>query len=60
MTDQADTAREPPTEWINALDRAEADVAVGRVFDGAAVRQRLRDSIARMTTNAARRPAKGG
>jgi hypothetical protein len=38
----------PPPHWIEALDRAESDFAAGRVYDGEAVRQRLRDSIGRM------------
>ena len=49
-----------PPEWIAALDRAEADVAAGRVSDGAAVRQRLRDSIKRMQDDAEAKGARGG
>ncbi len=37
-----------PREWLEALERADADVAAGRVRSGDAVRQRLRDSIRRM------------
>jgi hypothetical protein len=41
-----------PSGWLEALERAEADLAAGRVYDGAAVRQRLRDSIKRMQAEA--------
>ena len=37
-----------PKAWLDDLDCAEADLAAGRVFDGTAVRQRLRDSIKQM------------
>ncbi len=50
----------PPPHWIEALDRAEADVAAGRVYDGAAVRQRLRDSIRRMQAEADAKAAQRG
>ena len=48
MDDQGDIARAAPRHWVEALDRAEAKVAAGLAVDGAAVRQRLRDSVARM------------
>jgi hypothetical protein len=48
MDDQGDIARGAPRHWVEALDRAEAEVAAGLAVDGAAVRQRLRDSVARM------------
>ena len=57
MTDQPDTTRDPPQALVEALDRAEADVAAGRVSDGVAVRQRLRDSIKRMQAGTTTRAA---
>lgn len=50
----------PPEVWTDALDRADADVAAGRVFDGSAVRQRLRDSAKRMQADAEVKAARGG
>ena len=48
-----DTGQLPaPPHWVEALDRAEADVAAGRVYNGDAVRQRLRDGIQRMQADA--------
>ena len=38
----------PPVGWLEALDRAEADLASGRVADGAAVHAELTASIERM------------
>ena len=37
-----------PAGWLEALDRAEADVAAGRVVDGAAIHGELAASIRRM------------
>jgi hypothetical protein len=42
-----------PPSWIEALDRAEADVAAGRVVDGVEIHADLSASIERM------RPGKG-
>src|SRR6202044_2280945 len=44
MDDQGDIARGAPRHWVGALDRAETEVAAGLAVDGAAVRQRLRDT----------------
>jgi hypothetical protein len=44
-----DDTRSPPQEWIDALDRAKADVAAGRVVDGAEIHRELTASIERMT-----------
>ena len=44
-----DDTRPSPQEWIDALARAEADVAAGRVVDGAAIHRELAASIERMT-----------
>lgn len=38
----------PPAGWLEALARAEADVAAGRVVDGAAVHAGLAASVERM------------
>lgn len=43
-----DTAPTVPEDWAHALERSRADLVAGRVVDGAGVRARLRDSIARM------------
>ena len=48
MDQQDETILPPPPSWVEALDRSEAQLAAGQVVDGSAVRQRLRDSIARM------------
>jgi hypothetical protein len=40
--------RPPPQNWIDALDRAEADVAAGCVVDGAEMHRKLKASIERM------------
>jgi len=53
MDDQADISHGAPRHWIDALDRAETQVAAGLAVDGAAARQRLRDSIARMESEVA-------
>ncbi len=37
-----------PVGWLEALDRAEADVAAGRVVDGADIHADLTASIERM------------
>ena len=43
-----DAKRTAPKDWTRALDRSRADLAAGRVVDGAGVRGRLRGSIERM------------
>lgn len=48
MDQDNDTLRPPPAGWLESLERSEAQLAAGQVVSGAAVRQRLRDSIARM------------
>ena len=50
------TPQAPPQEWIDALDRADADVAAGRVVDGAAIHSELCASIERMTHSTAPEP----
>ncbi len=37
-----------PQDWIDALDRAEADAATGRILDGARLHHGLEASIERM------------
>jgi hypothetical protein len=37
-----------PAEWIEALERSEAQLAAGQVVSGEAMHQRLREGIARM------------
>lgn len=59
MIDEMHIEKPPPKAWIDALDRADADVAAGRVFEGSAVRQRLRDSAKRMQADAAVKAARG-
>ena len=41
----ADPQGPPLQDWLDALDRAEADVAAGRVVPGDAVMQRLRQTL---------------
>ena len=43
-----DDTRPPLQDWIDALDRAKADVAAGRVVDGAEIYRELSASIERM------------
>ena len=43
-----DDTRPPPQDWTDALDRAGADVAAGRVVDGAEIHRELAASIKRM------------
>jgi hypothetical protein len=40
--------RPPPPDWIEALARSDAQVAAGQAVPSGLVRQRLRDSIARL------------
>ena len=60
MTENTATKQQPPPAWVEALDRAEADLAAGRVYDSAAVRQRLQDSIKRMQAEADTKAAQPG
>jgi hypothetical protein len=39
---------EPPRSWIEALDRADADIAAGRVVDGALIHKMLEDALDRL------------
>ena len=39
----------PPQDWTAALDEARADLAAGRVEDGAEMHRELQASIERMT-----------
>lgn len=48
MADDTDTIGEPPKQWIDALDQGLADLAAGRVVDGAAIHVELHASIERM------------
>ena len=48
MTDDINPECKAPKEWVDALARAEADLAAGRVCDGAAMHAELRASIKRM------------
>ncbi len=45
---QDETDQIAPQEWIDALDRSDADIAAGRVVSGDGLMQRLRESIAEM------------
>jgi hypothetical protein len=38
----------PPKSWVDALDRAEEDVAAGRVVDGPEIHRELRAAIERI------------
>lgn len=58
MTDEVDPERKAPKEWVDALDEAEADLAAGRICDGAIIHAELRASIERMERGEA--PADGG
>jgi hypothetical protein len=37
-----------PSGWLNALDRAEADIAAGRTVSGEVVKRRLETTLAEM------------
>lgn len=45
--DNADDLQ-PPQDWLDALDRADADVAAGRTVPGGGVMSRLRQTLADM------------
>lgn len=38
----------PPKQWLEALDRADADVAAGRTVPGEAIMRRLRQTLGDM------------
>jgi hypothetical protein len=38
----------PASEWLDSLDESEAELAAGQTVNPAAMRRRLRDSIARL------------
>ena len=44
MNDQQNLAS--PPEWLAALDRADADVAAGRIASGESIKRRLRQTLA--------------
>ncbi len=48
--DRDDTPHQPPPEWLDALDRAEADVAAGHVVPWLEARARLLATIAEAET----------
>ncbi len=39
----------PPQSWIEALDRADADIAAGRVVEGAVIHKMLDDALERLS-----------
>jgi hypothetical protein len=43
-----DTGQTAPQEWIDALARADADVAAGRTVPGDGIMRRLRQTLAEM------------
>lgn len=49
----------PPQEWLDALDRGEADVAAGRTVVSERVLSRLRRTLAEMEARAIREPSAG-
>jgi hypothetical protein len=44
----SDTGQAPPQEWLDALARADADVAAGRTVSGEGIMRRLRQTLAEM------------
>jgi hypothetical protein len=48
MAEQSHTAPGIEADWLNSLERSEAQLAEGQARSGFPARQRLRDSIARM------------
>ncbi len=57
MDDEVPQA-EPPRSWIEALDRADADIAAGRVVDGAVIHKMLDDALERLSRRSAVKKAK--
>jgi len=48
MDHDNDTPRPPPADWLESLERSEADLAAGRTVPLEPVLERMRDSIKRM------------
>lgn len=48
-----DATRDAPQAWLDGIARSEADFAAGRLVDGAAIKRRMRQSIAEMQAAAA-------
>ncbi len=48
MDHDNDTPRLPPADWLESLERSEADLAAGRTVPLEPVLERMRDSIKRM------------
>jgi hypothetical protein len=48
MDEETDATRQAPQHWLDRLEAAQAEIEAGRAIDGAAMRQRLRDSLARL------------
>lgn len=43
-----DAPRDAPQAWLDSIARGEADLAAGRLVSGAAIKRRIRQSIAEM------------
>ena len=52
--------RQPPQDWLDALDRADADLAAGRTVDGDRILSDLRRTIAEMEARHAGKPISKG
>jgi hypothetical protein len=57
MDDRPDPAPAPPG-WLEALDRADADLAAGRTVPGDAIMRRLRETLAEMEAKRLNKPAR--
>jgi hypothetical protein len=53
------TAPDAPASWLEILAESEAQIAAGQVVSGDVVRQRLRDSIARLEAKQTAKPRPG-
>jgi hypothetical protein len=49
---------EPPRSWINALDRADADIAAGRIVEGAVIHKMFEDALDRLSRRSVPKRAK--
>jgi hypothetical protein len=49
---------EPPQSWIEALDRADADILAGRVVEGGVIHKMLDDAIERLSHRRVRKKSK--